>query len=244
MNEAEASFYPAISPPVAVELAHMPAHACPYLPERTATLRAFCARQIDPEIYQRFLDASFRRSGSVIYQPICRGCRACQPLRVSVKSFHPNKSQRRCKRQNADLTITAAPPAATDEKFDLYSRYQADRHSAAEPDTRATFENFLYRSPVQTAEFCYRDPENRLLAVGICDLSHVSVSSVYFYFDPAHSRRGLGTFGALHEIDFALNAEIPYYYLGYWVRGCRKMEYKADFRPCEALSPDGCWRPL
>jgi len=220
----------------------MPPHPCPYLPGRQAQLRAFSTKRIDPAVYHGFLDASFRRSGSVIYQPVCADCRACLPLRIPVGSFRPDKSQRRCRRRNADLTFTAGPLCPSDEKYQLYTRYQAQRHGAA--DNRATFESFLYRSPVNTVEFTYRDARNQLLAVGICDLCDHSLSSVYFYYDPAQSRRSLGTFGTLHEIDFATQTGIAYYYLGYWVRGCRKMEYKAGFRPCEVLHPDGCWREL
>ena len=71
----------------------------------------------------------------------------------------------------------------------------------------------------------------------------LSLSSVYFYYDPDEARRGLGTFGALHEIESAAREGIPYYYLGYWVAGCGAMEYKAGFRPNEVLCGDGVWRP-
>ena len=66
---------------------------------------------------------------------------------------------------------------------------------------------------------------------------------MYFYFDPAEGRRGLGTGGAVYEIETAAKLGIPYYYLGYWVDGCGAMVYKADFRPAEVLGPDGAWRP-
>jgi leucyl-tRNA---protein transferase len=244
MPEWLASSYPAAPPPVPVELTVMPPHPCSYLPDRQAQLRAFCTYRLDPLVYQNFLDAAFRRSGLMIYQPVCQGCRACLPLRVPVQSFNPTKSQKRCSRRNADLTVVVDAPLPTDEKYDLYVRYQTQRHEATEKDTRSTFENFLYRSPVETIEFCYRDSENRLLGVGICDLCRASLSSVYFYFDPAVSSRSLGTYGALYEIDFAARMEIAHYYLGYWVQGCRKMEYKADFRPCEVLHSDGCWRAI
>lgn len=244
MDKPAASSYPAAAPPIPVELTLMPPHPCPYLPGRQAQLRAFYTPRIDPIVYHDFLDASFRRSGSVIYQPVCQGCRACLPLRVPVESFHPSKSQRRCRQRNSDLKVAAGPLRASDEKYELYIRYQARRHGSKEADSRSTFENFLYRSPVDTVEFTYRDGRNQLLSVGICDVCAVSLSSVYFYFDPAQTRRGLGTYGALHEIEFAAGAGIDFYYLGYWVQGCRKMEYKADFRPCEALYPDGCWREV
>jgi leucyl-tRNA---protein transferase len=235
---------PGLAPPVPIELTLAPPHPCPYLPDRQARLRAFYTPRIDPTVYHGFLNASFRRSGSVIYQPVCQGCRACLTLRVPVESFRTSKSQRRCQRRNADLTVTPGPLRDTDEKYELYRRYQSQRHRSEEPDSRSTFVNFLYRSPVDTVEFAYRDGNNQLLAVGICDICPESLSSVYFYFDPAHSHRGLGTHGALREIAFAAEMGIPYYYLGYWVRGCRKMEYKAAFKPCEALWPDGCWREV
>jgi arginine-tRNA-protein transferase len=82
-----------------------------------------------------------------------------------------------------------------------------------------------------------------LLAVGICDVCRESLSSVYFYFDPDQASRGLGNFGAITELAYAATNKIQYWYLGYWVRGCPAMEYKANFRPHEILHPDGEWRP-
>jgi arginine-tRNA-protein transferase len=34
---------------------------------------------------------------------------------------------------------------------------------------------------------------------------------------------------------------LDHLYLGYYVRDCRKMSYKAGYRPCEILEPDGRW---
>ena len=130
----------------------------------------------------------------------------------------------------------------TDEKFDLYRRYQLDWHGRDGEEDRESFESFLYDSPVSTVEFTYRDSAGKLLAVGICDLCSESLSSVYLYHDPAESKRGLGTFSALVEIEKARAAAIPFYYLGFWVKGCGKMEYKANFGPNEILVPEGHWR--
>jgi arginine-tRNA-protein transferase len=235
----------ALTPPVQVRLVNTGEHPCPYLPGRVATNLAFLAERIDPDIYHAFMDAGFRRSGRVVYQPACAGCRACVPIRVPVERFAPSKSQRRCARRNADLVMAVAPARASDEKFDLYGRYSLARHRSGEPDDapdRESFQSFLYNSPVDTLEFTHRDGAGRLLGVGVCDVSHRSLSSVYFYFEPDESRRGLGTFGALQEIAFAREAGIPYYYLGYWIEPCRSMRYKAEFRPYELLDADGRWR--
>jgi arginine-tRNA-protein transferase len=230
---------------VAVRLTVLGDHNCSYLPGRTARSRAFVVgREMSPQVYHAFMDAGFRRSGRLIYQPVCAGCRACLPLRVPVATFAPSKSQRRCWRRNADLQVSIDEPRSTDEKFELFRRYQRLWHGKADADDRQSFEEFLYDSPVQTVELCYRGRGGRLLAVGICDLSPRSLSSVYFYHEPAESRRGLGTFGALHEIAQARAAGIPYYYLGYWIKGCASMEYKSSFGPCEVLEADGVWRNL
>jgi arginyl-tRNA--protein-N-Asp/Glu arginylyltransferase len=235
--------------PWPVRLTVLPKHDCPYLPDRGATLQAFATRRLDPDVYHDFMDAGFRRSGRMVYRPACDGCRLCVPIRVPVGRFRPDKGQRRCERRNADLSVSVGEPVPTDEKFDLYRRYLTQWHetpsdggaAAVDGEARASFEAFLYVSPVDTVEFTYRDPGGRLLAVGIADVSSRSFSSVYFYFDPAHRHRGLGTFGALHEIAWAARAAIPHYYLGYWVTGCRKMMYKKNFRPFELLRDNGAW---
>ena len=81
-------------------------------------------------------------------------------------------------------------------------------------------------------------------AVGLCDLTPLSVSSVYFYFDPALSRRSLGIFGALQELDLARRLGLDWYYPGFWVENCPTMAYKARLGPCELLGTDGRWRAL
>ncbi len=207
-------------------------------------LRAFWAERMAPAMYEQFMDAGFRRSGKVLYQPICRNCRACQPIRLCVSQFKPNKSQRRCRRRNSDLQISSAAPTATDEKYELYRRYVRDWHGGSMDDDRAGFERFLYQSPVDSMEFCYRNQEGRLLAVGICDVGPASLSSVYFYFDPIDAGRSLGTLGILCEIEYAVKHDLLNYYLGYWVPGCGAMDYKSAFRPHELLCHDQIWRPI
>jgi leucyl-tRNA---protein transferase len=235
------SHFPALPPPVAIPLTVQPQQACPYLPGRVERCRAFAVSRMPSELYHEFMDAGFRRSGLVVYQPVCGTCRACQSIRVPVDQFYASHSQRRCWRKNSDLVVTVGPPSVTDEKYDLFVRYQTQWHAgtmATDPDA---FAAFLYESPADTLEFMYRDAAGKLLAVGICDICTRSLSTVYFYFDPDAAGRGLGTYGALTEIGFAQRKAIPYYYLGYFIKGCSTMEYKSNFRPYELLQGDGTW---
>ena len=221
----------------------LPDRPCPYLPGRVETIRGFLCERVPGELYHAFMDRAFRRSGQLFYQPVCRGCRACRPIRVPTATFRASKSQRRVWRRNEDLAVAITPhPRPSDEKFELYLRYQRARHNPEREDDASGFVDFLYRSAVDTVEFAYRDAAGRLIGVGIGDLCAASLSSVYFYFDPDEGRRSLGIFSAMWEIAFAAARSVPYYYLGYWVRDCATMKYKADFRPFELLGADGVWR--
>lgn len=248
MPHQSISHYPAQPAPVAVPLTVFPEHPCSYLPGRHSTTRGFAVGDMPGELYHQFMDAGFRRSGQLVYQPVCKGCRACVSLRVPVDRFTPSKSQRRCARRNVDLKLTWSEAEPTAEKFELYQRYKKLWHGKLDDDDDDDgwdgFTSFLYESPVQTLECSYRDAAGRLLAVGICDVCPQSLSSVYFYFEPDEARRALGTFGALCEIDAARRWGVPYYYLGYWINGCGAMQYKSSFRPCEILHGDGVWREL
>jgi arginine-tRNA-protein transferase len=141
---AASSHYPAIPPPVSVPLTTLPQHVCPYLPGRMAEDRAIWVGSIPAELYKRFMDCGFRRSGKLLYQPACRGCRACVSLRVPVAEFRPDKSQRRCARRNSDIRVTVARPNCTDEKFELYRKYITIWHGRSDIENATAFESFLY----------------------------------------------------------------------------------------------------
>ena len=228
--------------PKHLRLTLLPPHPCPYLPDREARSEGFLSRRIPPEVYHGLMDAGFRRSGVLVYRPKCVGCNLCRSIRIHTERFAPTASQRRVWRRNLDLSVSVAKAQPSDEKFLLYAKYVRDWHGKEEDATPAAFVEFLYDSPVATYETEYRDRAGRLVGVGICDRSQHALSSVYFYFDPQESRRSLGSFGAMWEIQWAREQNIPWYYLGYWVKGCSAMEYKARFGPHQVLGEDGVWK--
>ena len=65
---------------------------------------------------------------------------------------------------------------------------------------------------------------------------------VYSFFEADEATRSLGTFMILDHIARARRMGLPYVYLGYWVQGSRKMDYKGRFLPQERLSADGWTR--
>jgi len=78
-----------------------------------------------------------------------------------------------------------------------------------------------------------------LVAVALSDVLSDGLSMVYSFFEPEEGARSLGTFMILDHIARARRMGLPYVYLGYWVRGSRKMDYKGNFLPQERLSAEG-----
>ena len=63
-----------------------------------------------------------------------------------------------------------------------------------------------------------------------------------FFESDDPNRPGLGNFIIMDHILRAASAGLPYVYLGYWIQGSSRMEYKIKFRPIERLGPDGWHR--
>jgi len=215
-------------------------HACSYLRERASRELAFRIDELEPGLYHALLDLNFRRSGRVVYRPACAGCGECRAIRVPVAEFLPNRSQRRCRKRNRDLTIEVGTPVLSKEKHELYRRYQRMRHDRQMSDSWISMKEFLYESPIETREVVFRR-EGRMLAAAILDVEPEALSTVYCYYEPDLYRDSPGTFNILWTLDHARRRGIPFVYLGYYIHGCRKMNYKLNFRPCELLNADGTW---
>jgi len=216
--------------------------ACPYLEGREARHLSLLFTQLQPGFYHALMDLNFRRMGPVVYRPQCLACQECHNLRIPAPGFRPSRSQRRALARNRDLTIEIGRSEPTVEKHDLYRRYLAARHDGTMDGSQLEFE-LLHATAIETLELRYRSGE-RLLAVGLADLEPQAMSAVYCYFDPTEPRRSLGVLNVLRMIEECRRRGIPHLYLGYWIRGCRTMRYKADFHPCEVLGVDGGWSPL
>jgi len=224
---------------------------CPYLPGKTER-KVFT--ELGGEQAHDLNDAlgriGFRRSQNVAYRPSCLACTACISVRVVADTFEPTTSQRRTLRRNRGLVGEACKPWATEEQFALLRRYLAARH----PDGGMTdmdendFADMIELSPVDSYMIEYREPAvgdapGRLIGACLTDRQADGLSMVYSFFDPDHPRfSGLGTYIILDHIARARDAALPYVYLGYWVEGSPRMQYKTRFRPLERLGPDGWTR--
>ncbi|EZQ20058.1 arginyl-tRNA-protein transferase [Halopseudomonas bauzanensis] len=212
-------------------------HPCSYLPEEQAvTLFLDPQQPIQPDTYSQLSELGFRRSGEHLYRPHCAQCRACVPARIPAADFVPNKQQLRIHKRNRDLQVTTRRPVMNEEIYQLYSRYIIARHSDGDmfPPSREQFQSFLV-SEDAFCEFNEFRLDGRLLAVAVTDRLNNGLSAVYTFFDPDESRRSLGRYAILWQIEQARRSGLPAVYLGYWIRNCRKMNYKTEYRPLEML---------
>jgi arginine-tRNA-protein transferase len=212
-------------------------HPCGYWPERLA--RDLVLDPVDPMLpglYGPSLAMGFRRSGSHVYRPHCAACQACTPVRIPVERFRPSRSQRRCLERNADLRVLARPASRNEVCFALYKRYVGTRHAGGGMDdpSHADFDGFLSCawSPTIFLEFFEGE---RLVGVAVTDVLPDALSAVYTFFDPEAAARSLGTFAILTQIEHARTLGLPHVYLGFWLDGHPKMDYKKNFRPLERL---------
>jgi arginine-tRNA-protein transferase len=219
-----------------------PLRPCPYLTGQSERVIATELAGPDPEaLYSAGMRAGFRRSHNFMYRPACPACDACRPVRVRTREFAPSRSLARVARTNRDLVAETAPAQASTEQYGLFTRYQSRRHPGGGMD-RMSFVEYramLETSPIKTLMTEFRDEHGDLLAVILTDETADGVSAVYSFFDPALPKRALGTYMILWLIEDAACKGLPYLYLGYWIEGYAKMDYKARFRPLEVLGPRG-----
>ncbi len=187
----------------------------------------------------------FRRSQNIAYRPACEACDACTSVRIPVSEFQASRSQRRVLKVNEGLSRTLVEPEAAPEQFDLLQRYLNARHPGGGMTDMGWLDYvaMVEDTAVRTHLIEYRTPDHRLVACVLTDLLSDGLSMVYSFFDPDLPRLGLGRYVILDHLRQATAVGLDYVYLGYWVQGSPKMDYKANFRPLEVLRPEG-WSRL
>lgn len=222
-----------------------PSHPCSYLPGQEATtLFLDPAVMPDQSLHTQLSWHGFRRSGDYLYRPHCANCHACLPARVRVADFQPNRRFRRILQHNSDLRISRATPSAAESYWELYQRYINLRHQDGDmyPPSRQQYEQFLLSQWGNSHFLCFHQGEH-LLAVAVTDQLDDGLSAVYCFFEPDAAARSLGVYAILSQLQACQAQQLPYLYLGYLIRHCRKMAYKEDFGPLEVLTDTG-WQRL
>ncbi len=210
---------------------------CNYLDKKNAQ-SAFVhpSFSLSTSIYSQLIEQGFRRSGNEVYAPQCPACSECIPTRVDVEQFRPSKNQKRCRKKNQHTTVIVKPALFEQEHYDMYMRYQKNRHQdgGMANSTEEDYINFLSSQWCNTL-FVEFSIDDEYAAVAIVDLLDNALSAVYTFFEPKFSNYSLGTFAVLWQIEHALQMELEFVYLGYWIKNCGKMSYKTQYQPIQGF---------
>lgn len=225
---------------------------CPYLQgrEERKVFTHLVGRRAR-EINEILTQGGFRRSQTIAYRPACETCRACVSVRVVVDEFVPSANMRRVLRDNRDLVGRPLPNKPTSEQYALFRRYLEARHGDGGMVDMSMLDYAMMvedsHVDTQISEYRRRGPdtfingrgEGPLIALCLTDILADGLSMVYSFYDPTMAERSLGSLMILDHIAQAKAMGLPYLYLGYWVEGSRKMDYKARFQPQERLLGPG-----
>ena len=220
-------------------------HPCSYLPERTALLPLRFQRvNVMPEEFDACLEAGDRRTGRFLYRTACPECQACEPIRLDLETFQPNRTQRREWRKGNDLlTVRIGLPIVDQQRVRLFSLHQSVRGlGCGEEDLvdEDSYREFLASSCCRTLEFGYYVGQ-KLVAIAIADSGATSLSAVYCFYDPRDRGVSLGTYSVLRHAEYCRQTGRRYLYLGFYIAQSPHMSYKARFHPHQRLI-GGQWR--
>ncbi len=188
---------------------------------------------------ESLIERGWRRFGSMFFRPICDTCTACESVKIDVKNYIFSKSKRRIMKKNKDISIHIQRPSMSQKHIDIFNTYHEHMKYKRDWDGQETTPKNYYMSFVHGHqkfgyEVLYFDDE-RLIAVDLIDILPNGISSIYFYYDPIYESHSLGTYSLLKQIEYAREKNLDWIYLGYYVKGCQSLEYKASYQPLLTL---------
>ena len=217
---------------------------CPYLDNQVerklfTALYGSNSRRLNNSLSKQ----GFRRSQNVLYRPSCANCSACMSARISSREFKPSKSQKRILLKNSDIVRVVNPALATDAQYDLFKQYITERHpNGGMSDMDANdFTAMIEETNVESKLIEYyakKSGELELISFSLVDILDDGISMVYSVFNPDFKERSLGTYMILDHNNLTLEMDLQYVYLGYWVQGSSKMDYKKRFSSLEVFTND------
>ncbi len=218
-------------------------HPCSYkTDQRAATVFVDPDLVIDQAMNSKLSELGYRRSGSHLYRPDCDFCNACISCRLPVEQFVLTRRFKKIWNSNQDLEVIERNDLICKESYALYEKYINTRHRDGDmyPASLEQFEAFIKTKTVDTRFYLFYQ-QKQLVAVSVTDILEQGLSAVYTFFDPTLKNRSLGYHVILWQVQQACSLQLPYLFLGYWIKNCPKMQYKSSFRPLELLV-EGNWR--
>jgi len=215
------------------------------LPDQQWQLEYDIVHAVDKEEFQQRINQGWRRFGDMLFRPQCPSCTACQPIRIPVDRYQPNRSQKRVRKANAGTVLKVQDPVLEYDRLMLYLKHHlhhAKQKGWPTPDPEGSAKSIhqIISGSLPVKEWAFYHDE-KLVGILYVDVLPEGYSGIYSYYDPDYRHLSLGTFMCMAMIDEAVKHALPYVFLGYYVKGCRSMEYKGKFAPNQILVGDNVW---
>lgn len=209
--------------------------SCSYLEDKEQTMHYKIIHNCSAHYCQELIERGYRRFGKMYFRPICTGCTECQSIKIDVAHFEFSKSKRRILNKAKDIRVYIQTPSVTREHLALFEKYHLFMQEKKGWEHQTTSAQHYYNSFVDGDngfgyEVLYFDAA-KLIAVDLIDILQDGISSIYFYYDPDYSHLSLGKLSLYHQIRYAKKHKKPWVYLGYYVKECPSLSYKAEYKP-------------
>ncbi len=208
---------------------------CSYLDNKEQTMHYKVIEDCSTFHNAELIERGFRRFGKMYFRPICSTCQECQSIKIDIDNYIFSKSERRVMKKAQHIKSYIQKPTLTQEHLDIFEKYHKNMKDKKGWNYQETSPEHYYNSFVNGDEdfgyeVLYFD-ENKLIGVDLIDILEDGISSIYFYYDPEYSHLSLGKLSLLLQIKFAKESNKKWLYLGYFVKDCPSLNYKANYKP-------------
>ncbi len=208
---------------------------CSYLKDMEQTTHYKVIDECNTLQCQDLIERGYRRFGKMYFRPICSNCDECKSIKIDTKKFQFSKSDRRVLKKAAFIKSYIQTPTMTQAHLDLFEKYHLHMKETKEWEHSQTNPQNYYSSFVDGHngfgyEVLYFDGD-KLIGVDLIDILEDGISSIYFYYDPNYKKYSLGKLSLLFQIKFAKAQKKDWIYLGYYVKECLSLSYKAEYKP-------------
>lgn len=208
---------------------------CSYLPNKEQKTFYKIINSCSIQECQELIERGYRRFGNAFFRPICQNCYECQSIKIAVANFVFSKSARRVLKKAQNIKSYIQKPSLTKDHLELFEKYHLFMRDKKGWEYKQTTPNSYYGSFVDGHnEYGYEVLyfyEDRLIGVDLIDILEDGVSSIYFYYDPDFQEYSLGKLSLYKQILFAQKSNKKWIYLGYYVKDCHSLSYKAEYQP-------------
>jgi len=208
---------------------------CSYLDAKEQTMHYKIIQKCSTQANQELIERGYRRFGKMFFRPICEGCDECKSIKIDVDNYTFSKSARRIMKKANIFHSYVQKPTLSQEHLEVFDKYHRHMQIKKGWDFNETSAQHYYSSFVDGYEdFGYEIlyfHEEKLVAVDLIDILDEGVSSIYFYYDPDYASYSLGKLSLYNQIKYAKNANKRWIYLGYYVKDCPSLSYKAEYKP-------------